>query len=265
MKPRSVFSLNSVRMRLTLWNVAALALALAGLGIIFILSFQATVGAAVSQRLSQRAHRDQWLFAHPPPFRLPRSRHFSLPPSAGEANSFGELRSRFFDSQGRSIDGFGRPNPSLPSPWEEAGLARALHGEEAYATVKADGQDVRVLSFPLLRGGHLYGAGQVGNSLALIAEDQTRMVRTLWTLIPLVLVIAGVGGAFLTDRALRPVRQIAHAAGKIETENLSRRLPVVGNDEFADLADTFNGMLSRLQRGFERQEEAFEQQRRFTA
>lgn len=265
MKPRPLFSLNSVRMRLTLWNVAVLALALAGLGIVFIVSFQATIGVAVNQRLSQRAHRDQWLFAHSPSFPLPPARHFSRPPSSGEANSFGELRSRFFDPHGKSVDGLGRPDLIPQSPWEEAGLARALRGEEVYATVQANGQEVRVLSFPLLRGGRLYGAAQVGNSLARIAEDRARMVRTLLTLIPLVLLIAGVGGAFLTDRALRPVRQIAHAAGRIETENLSRRLPVVGHDEFADLADTFNGMLQRLQRGFERQEQAFEQQRRFTA
>ena len=84
-------------------------------------------------------------------------------------------------------------------------------------------------------------------------------------MIPVVLLIAGIGGAFLTDRALRPVRRIARAASRIEAEDLSHRLPVMGDDEFAHLAETINGMLSRLQIGFERQEQAFEQQKRFAA
>ena len=48
-------------------------------------------------------------------------------------------------------------------------------------------------------------------------------------------------------------------------DDLSRRLPVDGNDEFADLATTFNGLLERLEHAFNRQASALEQQRRFTA
>ena len=124
---------------------------------------------------------------------------------------------------------------------------------------------IRVFSVPLMEDGMIRAVFQSGNSLAHLRAEEARTTRTLLTLIPLVLLVAGLGGAFLTDRALRPVRRIAHEAGKIEAENLSRRLPVTGNDEFAELAVTFNGMLARLQTAFERQEEAFEQQRRFTA
>ena len=258
MKPRPLFSLNSVRMRLTLWNVAVLALVLTGLGVVFIASFQANVSAEIDNHLRQRAHRAQRFFAHPPAFHL-------LPPGGPEPSPFGEMRPRLFDPHGKSIDGWGKPNAAPETAWDLAAFPRVLRGEEVYATVQAGSERVRVLSVPLLRANRVAGVAQIGNSLARIAEDRARMIRTLLTLIPLVLLVAGLGGAFLTDRALRPVRRIAQAAGRIETENLSRRLPVVGNDEFADLADTFNGMLSRLQSGFERQEEAFEQQRRFTA
>lgn len=256
MKTRPLFSLNSVRMRLTLWNVAVLALVLAGLGLVFRVTIQANVMAAVDRRLSQRARRAQRLFVSPPRV---------LPPPDKEVNAFGELHPRFFDLSGKPM------LTSLP-PWNASGLTQSLAGRMVFSTVRDGADDVRVYSMPLRRDGTIQGVVQVGNSLSGIYEDRARMTRTLLTLIPLVLLAAGLGGAFLTDRALRPVRQIAQAAGRIETENLSLRLPVAGHDEFADLAERFNGMLSRLQIGFERQEqafahqqEAFEQQRRFTA
>jgi len=91
------------------------------------------------------------------------------------------------------------------------------------------------------------------------------MTTTFLSLIPVVLLVAGLGGAFLTDRALRPVRRIAWAANRMEAEDLSQRLPVIGDDEFAALAETINGMLGRLETSFAKQEQLFEQQRRFAA
>jgi signal transduction histidine kinase len=70
------------------------------------------------------------------------------------------------------------------------------------------------------------------------------------------LVIAGLGGALLTNRALLPVRRITEAAGRMEAEDLSRRFPVNGRDELSTLSFTFNGMLARLEKAFHEQEEA---------
>ncbi len=42
-------------------------------------------------------------------------------------------------------------------------------------------------------------------------------------------------------------------------------MPVVGSDEFAELADTFNGMLGRLDSAFQEQQQLLELQQRFTA
>ena len=67
-------------------------------------------------------------------------------------------------------------------------------------------------------------------------------------LIPLVTLLAGLGGAWLSRRALRPVDEITTAAQTIGIENLSRRLPVPPTgDEIQRLAETWNGMLSRLE------------------
>jgi signal transduction histidine kinase len=62
----------------------------------------------------------------------------------------------------------------------------------------------------------------------------------------------------LTGRMMRPLREITSAAGTVGARDLSLRLDGSGQDEFSELATTFNGMLARL-------EDAFEKQARFTA
>ncbi|MGI4787560.1 MAG: sensor histidine kinase [Janthinobacterium lividum] len=252
MTPR--LSLNSVRVRLALWNVGVLAFVLVGLGIIFSVTIRANINAAIDRRLNEKAHHAQRFFDNPSQFHRPS------PPAVQEtaADSSGEFRPRLFNIQRVSF-------AAGDIPWDAAGLSRAEQGEEVYATVRADGTDIRVFSLPVVHEGHIAGVVQVGNSMTRTDDFLGRMTRILLYLIPFVLLFAGLGGAFLTDRALRPVREIAQAANRIEAEDLSHRLPVMGHDEFADLAETFNVMLSRLQAGFERQEQAFEQQQRFAA
>ena len=83
----------------------------------------------------------------------------------------------------------------------------------------------------------------------------TEMTRTLAVLrglleglIPLVILIASVGGALLSRRALRPVIDLTEAAQSISIENLSERLPIANTgDELASLATTLNTMLARLE------------------
>ena len=70
----------------------------------------------------------------------------------------------------------------------------------------------------------------------------------LWSLIPVVIVIACAGGAWLSGRALKPVHDITAAAPRISIENLSERLPVPATgDELARLTEVLNAMLARLE------------------
>jgi signal transduction histidine kinase len=77
-------------------------------------------------------------------------------------------------------------------------------------------------------------------------------------------IISTITALFLTGRAICPIRTITASASRIGSDYLSARLDVQGKDEFADLASTFNGMLDRLEDGFKKMEQAYEQQRRFT-
>ena len=240
--------MRSVRVRLTLWNVGVLALILVVLGGVFFFRVRVVALAAVDRGMAQYA-----------------SHYLRDTDGRDQHGPRGELAPRLLDAQGK-------PASAGEGPWDRGSFNRALAGRKAYAMIWVKGEPVRVFSLPLERQGRVVGVAQFARSLTQVKQDEEQMVGTLLTLIPWGLLVAGVGGAFLTDRALRPVRHITLAASRIEAENLSGRLPTTGGDEFSHLAETFNGMLGRLERAFrdlgqayERLEHAYEQQRRFTA
>jgi two-component system, OmpR family, sensor kinase len=335
---------NSFRVRLTLWNVAVLALVLGGFGLALCCSIQTWMSRSIDRQLAERAHRGfrpHPMFGGAPgysgsrfdPFHSPRTfpglapsdRRVVLPfpesgpGSAGGAERRPETRTAGGGSgdrqglpllaatregalrgqgplsgpSGRHLDGlpmtagersfqgwpfdaeaerraaFLRPRflnlqgqvwgpPSARSPWDPHTVADAIAGRERYSTISVAGEPIRVLSAPLYDQGQIVGAIQVAHDMAEYDRLWHGEVTTLLALFPLSLLVAGIGGLFLTERALRPVHQVTHAAAQIGVEDLSRRLEVSGRDELAELAETFNGMIARL-------EAAFEQQRRFTA
>ena len=85
-------------------------------------------------------------------------------------------------------------------------------------------------------------------------RDTLARLRTLllWSA-PLVLAIAALAGYWISRRALIPVDAITRAAQSIGIDNLSDRLPVpASGDELARLAETWNGMLERLEASVKR-------------
>jgi two-component system heavy metal sensor histidine kinase CusS len=74
----------------------------------------------------------------------------------------------------------------------------------------------------------------------------------LWAT-PAVLLIASLGGYWISRRALKPVDEITRAARTIGIGNLSQRLEVPASaDELARLSRTWNGMLERLESAVKR-------------
>src|SRR5690606_17848029 len=57
----------------------------------------------------------------------------------------------------------------------------------------------------------------------------------------------------LSGRLLRPLRTLRETAGQISDTDLSRRIPVDGDDDLSELARTFNDMLDRLDTAFRSQ------------
>jgi len=80
--------------------------------------------------------------------------------------------------------------------------------------------------------------------------------RLQWLLllsIPVVLIIATIGGYWMSRRALAPVDAITSTARSISEHSLSRRLASLRTgDELQRLAETFNQMMDRLETAFKR-------------
>jgi two-component system, OmpR family, heavy metal sensor histidine kinase CusS len=89
---------------------------------------------------------------------------------------------------------------------------------------------------------------EIGAPVQSVAHTLDLLRLLLLSLSPVVIVIACIGGAMLSKRALKPVQGIAAAALTISIENLSERLPVPPTgDELAALTAVLNSMLSRLE------------------
>lgn len=292
------FRLSSVRTRLTLWSVGMLALALIVFAGALRSILQVNLDTAINRNLKQEARGHQEMTARqlgsrpdgfdsgppgpgpggpdsgpdgpgppgdgppgPGPGFRGRSQgggpQPSKPPIVGQG---GKLAARVLDLHGRALTGW-----SASTPWDTDTFRSSAQGQEVYSTVHLSLQSVRVFSAPVLLHGKVRGVVQTAAFLSEADAEMRHLTRALLTLIPLVLLIAGAGGAFLTGGTLRPIRSITQAANRISAENLSGRLTVSGGDEFSDLATTFNGMLARLEAAFQKLTVAYEQERRFTA
>jgi heavy metal sensor kinase len=96
-------------------------------------------------------------------------------------------------------------------------------------------------------------------SLDSIQSELAVVRRVLYLALPLVVLIAGIGGFFLATRNLAPVGWMAEQARSITDKNLNSRLDIgTANAELTVLADSFNELLSRL-------DQSFESMRRFVA
>lgn len=77
--------------------------------------------------------------------------------------------------------------------------------------------------------------------------------QTLWSFIGLATAVMGMLGWFVVRRGLSPLQAIKRQASEITANRLDTRLPADAIPlELADLADTLNDMLSRLEESFQR-------------
>jgi signal transduction histidine kinase len=88
-----------------------------------------------------------------------------------------------------------------------------------------------------------------------VQRENIELLRN-YSLISLgVLILLGAGGGyFLSGRMLKPVDRVSSLAAGISSSNLNERINYRGpDDEVKRLADTFDGMLERLENAFEAQ------------
>jgi heavy metal sensor kinase len=99
----------------------------------------------------------------------------------------------------------------------------------------------------------------VSQPLEFVEDELESLREILYWVVPVGLLMAGLGGWFLARKSLAPVARMSEQARQIGAGNLDRRLPVANpRDELGRLAVTFNELLARLSA-------AFAQQRQFMA
>lgn len=145
---------------------------------------------------------------------------------------------------------------SLPSGFtdQEIGLAH-----DRIQTVVSQQTEWMVYDYELIQDGQSVWIRAV---MSIDSFSKTMNIIFLIVLIsiPILILLAGFGGYWITKKAFKPLEEMNRAVNEIkEGKDLSQRIHLSGaKDEIHGLADTFNGM-------FERLETSFENEKQFTA
>ena len=251
---------SSIRFRLTLWFLVILELVLAAFSAFIYVSqsrdlrFDAVqdMQAKLSQ-LDAYFHSDAWQNSNISPADVPGANGQALL----QPNDFILLTT----PDGQVVQDWGA------TPLDQAhlvsGLLSAANRDRALSVYtqsislkdqanQTHSADYLFIVAPVLRRDAMLGFLILGSPSPLTDQLRRLALSLLFGSLAM-LAFAFFAGLWFADRAMRPVRSITQTARDISESDLSRRLNLHGRDELAQLAGTFDSMLSRLQKAFERQ------------
>ena len=242
----------SIRFRLALWYFVILAviLVLFSGGIYF--TQRRTLNENLNDSLRTRATLLQGLIDYDATGRPA----LDLPSDPRDPN-VGENFGRLFDLSGSVLSDNSASFGQVPV--DATALRRAASGAEDLGTLASGDAEARILTLPVSQNGQIAGILQVGQSTSDLNATLQNLLLILVIGIPLALLLASLGGWWLSSRALSPIDHVTKMAREITGHDLSRRLNLnLPDDEVGRLARTFDGMIARLDAMFQRQ-------RQFTA
>ncbi|HLS15943.1 MAG TPA: ATP-binding protein [Beutenbergiaceae bacterium] len=119
-------------------------------------------------------------------------------------------------------------------------------------TVQTNRHTYRVLGLPVHdSGGSIDGAVVLAFNLDAEFAEVSDNFRTYGAVAVIALIWITIIGWFVMGRLLAPLTVLRTASAQITgSDDLSRRIPVRGNDDLAALTETFNDMLARLDQAF---------------
>ena len=147
----------------------------------------------------------------------------------------------------------------------ETGLESFAQANRVYIEIKnADTNEVTAYGEKSINvAGHMDAVRRVDSPsrhliVRVVSGDQPGLhglsVGTFIALIVLLLLLSSVFGGLLIRRMLHPVYDMTQTARSITANDLSTRIDMAdSHDEFFELAETFNGMLDRIQESYEKQ------------
>ena len=229
----------SISLRLTLWFSAIFLCGFAGFGGVMWFDLEHSLLQGRDKTLGNRARRLVEMLEVPGGEDARRRAHRYQ--EFVEATPEGRLVEVFRPDGSRLFPPAGEPGSGFPWP-----STVAADGERR-ATILFHDRDYRVLMRRATVGGMpawIFVAGQLEDNRVMLQRFTEGLLRAL----PLLLVAAALAGYFVSRRALDPVARLIESGRSITIGNLSRRLPVSQTgDELARLAETWNGMLARLE------------------
>ncbi len=130
-----------------------------------------------------------------------------------------------------------------------------LFAGEGMSGASGKGDLLRLLSVRRQIHGQAYSL-VLGTDLRVASAVLQQYWVMLMVALPFLLVLSAGAGHWMSGRAMAPIRNMMAAARQIDSQNLSERLPVPATgDEVQGLAETFNGMLERIESGFQKMRE----------
>lgn len=140
-----------------------------------------------------------------------------------------------------------KPGSALAQRWMAPGHQVSGKAVDVHTSLG----DILYVAQPLILRNRVRGAFVVVHGTAGERQEALDVVGIFAQVAIGVVIIASIVTWFATARILAPVRQLVSAARTVNESDLSQRIPPIqGSGEMAELAETFNNMMSRLQDAF---------------
>jgi two-component system OmpR family sensor kinase len=260
--------LDSVRVRLTLWYTAVVAVALILLAVLTYFLYARNIAQRTDSNLVEIADTFATTFNAELADEIGLDAPNKAAREAMVEHRFRDVLFVFQDSQGHPL----LSSLDLPSAVrsKEHLTPELFASRDFQAVASLPGSAYPFRTIHGERGGYRAYArtlSAAGRLFILVALQSLRPQRELLGdirnsflgIIPIALLLAALGGYFLARKSLAPVVSMASKARTIGAANLHDRLGVSNQrDELGQLAISFNDLLDRL-------EDSFERQRRFIA
>jgi heavy metal sensor kinase len=242
---------NTLRVRFAFWIAVLMLLVLAAFGMFVYVAMSKWLNMEIDDVL--RLSASQVLASIDLSRDTPGlSESFLQSPANSELKKHG-LAIQLLDHKANQLESLG-PNFNLAV--NEAIISSAKRGEATLETVvdPSMSSPIRVYNLPLKYKDKFVGILQVAQALTTVQNTLRRLRDALLVSIPLLVILSGVTGYLLAAHTLATIDQITRTARQISAKDLTARLNLpASNDEVGRLAVTFDQMLDRLAKSFQRE------------
>ncbi len=153
---------------------------------------------------------------------------------------------QFYKSSSNTLPGVIKPGSRLMQRWEN--LTDEERGEEIVPD-KSIGS-ILYKAIPIKTTEATLGVFIIAHATLGEREEAVEALNVIIEVLIFILAIALLIAWFASGRVLSPLRQLANTVKSINESDLSQRIDVQGEGELAELGNTFNEMMNRLETAF---------------